>query len=88
MKKQTAFRIQEEVIERLQAMAKANNVSTNKLVEDILTEATQNGNRDIEMKSFNTFDELEEYFLKNMNKWRLARKATKVIGKKILIFSK
>ncbi len=85
---QTAFRLTPELIEKLKKFAKANNISVNKFVEDVLIDITSGTDKPIDSIEFDTYDDLEIYFLKNINKWRLQRKATKVIGKKIFIFNK
>lgn len=88
MKTQTAFRLKTDQIESLKAIASKRGISLNQLVSDIIDETISASEIKFDEKEFKTFKELETYFKSNMKSWKLQAKATKVIGKKILIFSK
>jgi len=82
-----AFRLTPELLVKIKELAKANNVSVNKYVEDVLVDYTQGNNSPVDSIEFKTYDALKIFFKKNIKKWRIQRKAIKVIGKKLLIFN-
>ena len=38
--------------------------------------------------SFDDFEQVEQFYINNIDKWRLQNKVTKVIGTNILVYSK
>ena len=38
--------------------------------------------------TFDDFDQVEEFYINNIDRWRLENKVTKVIGTKIFVYSK
>lgn len=88
MKTQTAFRLEKKQITKLKALAVKQGTSMNTLISNIINETIFDSEIVFEEKEFNSFKELEEYFKANMKSWKLQNKATKVIGTKLLIFSK
>lgn len=43
---------------------------------------------EIQKWQFENFDQVEEFYLNNIDRWRLQNKVTKVIGTSILVYSK
>ena len=43
---------------------------------------------EIQKWQFDNFDQVEEFYLNNIDRWRLQNKVTKVIGTSILVYSK
>tara|TARA_R100000030_G_C3169284_1_gene102826 strand:- start:5 stop:190 length:186 start_codon:yes stop_codon:yes gene_type:complete len=43
---------------------------------------------EIQKWQFENFEQVEEYYLNNIDRWRLQNKVTKVIGTSILVYSK
>ncbi len=43
---------------------------------------------EIQKWSFESFEQVEDFYLKNIDKWRLQNRVTKVIGKSIFIYGK
>jgi hypothetical protein len=43
---------------------------------------------EIQKWQFENFEQVEEFYLNNIDRWRLQNKVTKVIGTSILVYSK